>query len=343
MTAMPDHARPSSAVKSIIATIRGLLAENPLLPFVALAGFAASFQTIGHLAQAHGLPGWEYQYPLGIDVGIGALVIESRRAIDDGRSDLVPRLLAWLLSGFTVYVNAHGSPAHDWTGRALHVVMPSLWVAFLEITRWRKLRKARKARGARDRIPLAHWLAAPLPTLFMWRRMVLRNVRSYALAVELEDARRFARDLTRAHYGKGWKRKAPRVLTARIRASRLGSAVIAAASPDAPGAWDEAVRAMVLAAVTDGDRLTVSVRQERKRIDRQDERQDDRQKPPPKTTRKAVSQTARKRAEVVRLLTATPPLTNAQVVAKAGVSESTVLRVRREMRGDSERPLSAVQ
>jgi hypothetical protein len=317
-----------------LGRLAALASDNPALLGVAGIGFAVSFQTIAKLAHAHGLPGWSPLYPVGIDVGILALITESRKAIDANRSDLVPRLLAWCLAGLTIYVNAHGAAPHDWLGRALHVVMPALWVAFLELTRWRKL--GRRSGEKRDRIPLAHWLASPLPTFFMWRRMVLRNVRSYALAVELEDARRFARDLARAHYGRCWKRQAPRVLTARIRAGRLGDDVQCAASGYGTGGWDLAVRTMVLSAVTEGDKLTVSVRQERRRIDRQDEQSGDRQPLPPKTVRKAVSETARKRARIERLLKVTPPLTTAEIVARSGASESTVQRVRRETSGPAD-------
>src|ERR1035438_10889807 len=48
---------------------------------------------------------------------------------------------------------------------------------------------------------------------------------SYPLAVELEDARRFVRDITVAHFGRSWRKETPRVLSARIRSGRLGDDV----------------------------------------------------------------------------------------------------------------------
>jgi len=321
--------------KGAVAAAWSLLSSNPLLPLVALAGFAASFETIANLARKHGLPGSPYMYPGGIDVGILALVIESRRAIEDSRSDLVPRVLAWVLSGFTIYVNAHGSAGGDWTGRALHIVMPSLWVAFLELTRWRRIRKAAKERGTRDRIPLAHWLASPVPTMFMWRRMVLRDIKSYSVAIRMEDARRLARDLCRAHYGKGWKRQAPQVLTARIRAGRLGPAVLIAATADAHADIDEAVRAMVTLSITAGDQLTLKVRQERERIDRQDEHQKpppaERRKPPRTERQQTLSASARRRAAVEKILGDNWDTPLPEVVAKTGASPATVGRVKQAM------------
>jgi len=41
--------------------------------------------------------------------------------------------------------------------------------------------------------------------------------------------------------------------------------------------------------------------------------------------------TARKRARVTRLLAVIPPLTVGQIAERAGVSESTVTRVKREL------------
>jgi hypothetical protein len=247
-----------------------LLRGNPLLLAVAAIGFAVSFQTIVKLAEEHGLPGWPVLYPLGIDVGILALIVEARKAIDAHRSDFVPRALAWVLAAFTIYVNAHGAPAHDWTGRALHVVMPALWIVFLELTRWRKLAKRRD--GEAVRIPRARWLLSPWRTPGMRKRMVLRNVTSYPVAVELEEARLFARDLARAHFGRWqWRRHAPSRLRSAISTGRLGDAVTAAATQAVKsrvtGGWEQAVRDMVTKAVTEGDKLAVSVRQEKRQIE----------------------------------------------------------------------------
>ncbi len=326
MSGMGNHSR--------LGKLGTLVSDNPALLGVAGIGFAVSFQTIARLATTHGLPGWPVLYPLGIDVGILALIIESRKAIDSHRSDLVPRVLAWVLAALTIYVNAHGAPAHDWLGRALHVVMPALWVAFLELTRWRKLAR-RRADDKRDRIPLARWAASPVPTLLLWRRMVLRNVASYPLAVELDDARRLVRDVTRAHYGKQWKREAPRLLTVRIRTGRLGDDVIRAAavsvSAGVTGGWEDAARKMVTDHVTQGDRLTADVRRERRQIDRQEATRDDRQEKVLPARQAPVSVTARKREKALRLLTSEPSLSLSEVARKAGVSESTVTRIKREL------------
>lgn len=302
---------------------------------VAGIGFAVSFQTIAELAAAHHLPGWPLLYPIGIDVGFLALAIESRRAIADKRSDVVPRALAWGLAGMTIYVNAHGAAAGDWLGRALHVVMPALWIVFLELGRWRRIARRRRAEK-RDGIPLARWIAAPWSSLLMRRRMALRDTRSYGLAVELEDARRFARDLARAHYGRSWRRTAPRVLRARVRAGRLGDTVTAVATASvtagATGGWETAVTEMVRSAITSGDKLTAAVKSERGEIAR------DSGEPEPSADRPARSRQPRparprggggsNRARVRALIAAHPGETNEQIAARAGVHARTVQRAK---------------
>jgi hypothetical protein len=326
---------PDMGTHSRLGKLGALAADNPALIGVAGIGFAVSFQTISRLAVTHHLPGWPVLYPLGIDVGILALIIESRKAIDARRSDLVPRVLAWVLAALTIYVNAHGAPAHDWLGRAMHVVMPALWIVFLELTRWRKLAK-RRSGDKREGIPLARWIAAPVSSLVMHRRMVLRDIRSYSLAVELEDARRFVRDITVAHFGRSWRKEIPRVLIARIRSGRLGDdvtrSVAGTVSAGVTGGWESTAREMVRTAITEGDRLTADVKRERRQIDRQDEQQNDAPKTRQTAGQKPVSETVRKHVKVERLLTVTPALSVREVARQAGVSESTVSRVKREPR-----------
>ena len=90
-----------------------LVRDNPVLPVIAAIGFAVSFQTIAGLAKTQHMPGWPVLYPVLIDVFLLGVIIEARKASDDGRSDVVPRVIAWALAAFTVYVNAHGAPAGE--------------------------------------------------------------------------------------------------------------------------------------------------------------------------------------------------------------------------------------
>ena len=70
--------------------LTSLVLDNPLLAVVAGIGFSVSFQTVAALAHAHRLPGWPALYPVGIDVGILALVAESRMLITMPRPPNAP-------------------------------------------------------------------------------------------------------------------------------------------------------------------------------------------------------------------------------------------------------------
>lgn len=261
MTTMtpPRHARFTAA--------RALVAGNPLLVVIAGIGFAVSFQTIAHLARAQHMPGYPVLYPVLIDVGFLAAVIEARHAIEDDRSDIAPRVLAWLLGALTIYVNAHGSPAGDWLGLTLHVAGPALWIAFLELTRWRKIRRAN---GRRERIPLARWLADwPWHTAGMWRRMVVHRVDSYAVACAREEALLLARDLVRASLGRRWRRKAPALLRNHLRTGTLPAGVSEAAASASymTPSMTEPVSEWITAALTSSAKVAAKVRAEQRVID----------------------------------------------------------------------------
>lgn len=329
MTAMPKHAA------TLAAKSRALVADNPLLLGVAGIGFSVSFQTIAREATAHHLPGWPVLYPLGIDIGILSLILEARKLVALRRSDIVPRVLAWLLTAFTIYANVHGSPPHDWLGRGLHAVMPCLWVVFLELTRRRQLADIRKAAKA-DPIPAARWLFSPWRTLRLKRRMVLHEVPSYRQAAALELARLHMLGLARAHFGRRWQREAPALLRARIRSGALGDDVTAAVTESVragrSGGWEQAVRDAVTRAVTEGDKLTADVRQERQRIEKTNEvpvtRQKASQPARQKSATSPATKRARARAKATAILTDNPATPLADVAARSGVSERTAQRIK---------------
>jgi hypothetical protein len=323
----------------------GLVAGNPLLLVIAGIGFSLSFQTISGEAARLGMPGWHPLYPIGIDVGILALVIEARRAIDDDRSDLVPRLGAWGLSILTIVINAQG--ASTWgLARLLHIIMPSLWVLFLELTRWRKLRRARSAKRA-ERIPLARWLADwPWRTLGMKRRMVLNNVTSYPVACAREEARMLATDLARAVWGMRWKQSAPALFRHQIRGGSLPAPVAGIASLAAVGtspAMSEPVAEWVAAVANESAAAVARVQAERERIERQqlateqcqperhDDGHEDRQPERQKRRQPSATERARKAAKTKRLLLANPAAELADIAKQAGVSERTVSRIKSDL------------
>ena len=299
MTTSPRHARFVSA--------KVLIKDNPLLVVIAGIGFAVSFQTIADLARAQHMPGNPVLYPVLIDVGFLAAVIEERHAIRDGRSDIAPRVLAWLLGALTIYVNAHGSPSGDWLGLSLHVAGPALWIAFLELTRWRKIRKA-KAPGEEE--------------------------------IARADARRYAIDLLRAELGRRWRLSAPRLMRRQVVTGRLPHAVTAAVreSVSSPYAdpWEPVVERWVVDGLTKGVKVAAEVTREKQAIRASavaSEPAGDDTLASRQTARQADSSSrAQKQAKVRRLLTDGKARTTADVARLAGVSESTVDRIKRSIR-----------
>ena len=323
---MSKHARLSR-----LGQILGTLVDgNPWLIAVALIGFSVSFETIAGLARAHHLPGYPVLYPVLIDVGILAMIVESRKAIDARRSDLVPRLLAWALIALTLYVNVHGSAEHDWLGRSMHVVAPALWAALLELTRWRKLARRRRED---DGIPRSRWIASPVRTWGMRRRMVLHNVTAYAEASAREDARLLAIDLAAAVYPKPWKRTAPALLRHHLRSGTLPAAVAQAAA-DGSLELPDAVEAWVTGAQSAGVRAAARARKEKAALDGQQSPAADGQPAPPPARHPKPSAAGGMSAKVKRALTVNPSLTTAEVTKKTGASESTVTRVRKELKAE---------
>ncbi len=324
MSDMAKHARLSAAW--------ALVKENPVLPVLAGIGFAVSFQTIAGEARAQHMPGWPVLYPLLIDAGILGFIIEARKAIDDGRSDLVPRLLAWVLSGLTLYVNAHGSPARDWLGIALHSAAPALWIAFLELTRWRKLRKRRAERG--DTVPMARWLIAPARTAGMRKRMVLHNVTSYAEASAREEARLLGMDLAAYVFGRRWRRAAPALLRHHLTAGTL-PAEVAQAAADGSRGLAEAVALWIHGSHEAG--VTAAKRARQAEAAQAPSPAD---RPPAPRARQRSRQHSRQRpaaggrAAVRQVLADRPHLTNQQAADEAGVSLATAKRARRDLRED---------
>jgi hypothetical protein len=340
MTLMSRHAR--------LTALRSLASENPALLGVAGIGFAVSFETISHLAAQHGLPGWPVLYPILIDVGILAMITESRRAIDAHRSDLAPRLLAWALIAMTLYVNAHGSSPHDWVGRALHITAPALWAALLELTRWRKLAKRRSSEAGR--IPRARWLLSPWRTAGMKRRMVLHDVTSYPVACAREDARMAAVSLMPAVWGPDWKRTAPALLRHHLASGTLPADLALACSAASPGyipATGELAEEWVTNAKAATVRQAVRARQAERAIEQSETapRPGARTAPKKRATRRATptaAERAERRAMARQLLADNPGMARKELVEKSGVSPRTADRLRSDA---AERPktLAAVR
>ena len=172
--------------------------------------------------------------PLGVDIGIAAFTGLDLLMARMGMRTRWLRLVPWGLVAVTVYLNVAGETTL--VGQLAHGVLPLLWVVAVEAGAHvvREL-AGLSGRGAprMDRIRFSRWVLAPLPTLLLWRRMVLWEVRSYPEALAREQDRLLARcDLQDATGSTvGWRWKAPRRDRVLYRLGRLAPAALAPADP----------------------------------------------------------------------------------------------------------------
>ncbi|TDB79669.1 DUF2637 domain-containing protein [Actinomadura sp. KC216] len=204
----------TSSEFTAVAVVAALVAALGLLGFInSFAAVAeASRPSFGRLA---------WTVPLGIDLGIAifaALDIVLARL--DMRIRWL-RFIPWALTGATVYLNVAGE--HGVFGKVAHAVLPALWVVAVEIAAHVIRIRAGIAAGTRmDSIRASRWVLAPWPTVKLWRRMVLWEIRSYPDALNRERARVLALTDLQDTYGRwAWRRNAPRRVRALYRLGEL--------------------------------------------------------------------------------------------------------------------------
>ena len=194
-------------------------------------GFASSFATLYGAALAHH---WTSPalLPLSVDSGIVAYVILDHLAVTLGAKSRWLHLAALGLAAFTVWANAAVSATDGPEWRVIHAAMPALWVLGVEALRfmWRHLHAAPPA--AADRIPAGRWLASPLATPALWRRMWRLNVTSWEKMAAMEDARLAVRDRVRAACDADPDLRVPDAVARAVRTGRLPAAVLAAIGYD---------------------------------------------------------------------------------------------------------------
>jgi len=181
---------------------------------VAALGLIGAVNSFTHVAEAVRPSFGELAptVPLGIDIGIAAFTGLDLLMARMGMRTRWLRLVPWALVGVTVYLNVAGEVTL--VGQLAHGVLPLLWVVAVEAgAHVVRTLAGLSGRGAprMDRIRPSRWLLAPLPTLLLWRRMVLWELRSYTQALDREQDRLLARsDLQDAHGGVAYRWKAPR-------------------------------------------------------------------------------------------------------------------------------------
>jgi Protein of unknown function (DUF2637) len=213
MPDMPKHAKLTEGQRRALVIAVTLVAAGMAF------GFLSSFTTLYTAARAHG---WTLPWllPLAVDSGILAYVLLDHLAVTLGARSRWLHLAAWGLAAFTVWANAAVSPADGDVWRVIHAAMPALWVLGVEALRfmWRRLH----ADGSQpDRIPAGRWVAAPWPTLLLWRRMRLLGVTAWPLMCAMEDARLHLRDLIEAIGEKYPRRPVPSAVRRVIATGRF--------------------------------------------------------------------------------------------------------------------------
>jgi len=297
-------------------------------------GFVSSFTTLYGAAQAHG---WRYpaMLPAGVDVGILAYVLLDHLAVTLGSRSRWLHAVAWALAGFTVWANAVVAPADGRVWRVIHAAMPALWVLGVEALRyiWHRLHADAAARS--DAIPAARWIASPLPTLAMWKRMALHNVTSYPVAVAREEARILALDLAADVFGKDWKREAPSLLRHHLKTGTLPGDIARtcdlATAGHMPSVADQ-VEAWVTGEKVNRAKVVAKVKREERAIDAPLPLPASPAKPRArKRARNTSGERDRKNQMARQLLIDNPGMLRADVAAQAGVSPRTVDRIKSEL------------
>jgi hypothetical protein len=180
-----------------------------LLSALAVLGGIGSFTTVRDLAQPwFGHLAWIV--PIGVDLGILALLAWDLLAEYLSLSWPVLRWTAWAFIAATVYLNiaaAHGNPV----AAVMHAAMPVLFITVIEGIRHLIRQLIGLATGIRiERIPLSRWLLAPRTTFLLGRRMILWHVTSYRDGLALEHEHLTAVSRLQERYGRWrWRWRAP--------------------------------------------------------------------------------------------------------------------------------------
>jgi hypothetical protein len=204
----------------------------PLVCLLGTLGGIGSFATVRHQAIPwFGSSAWIV--PVGVDVGILALLAWDLLAEYLGLSWPVLRWTAWAFIAATTYLNvaaAHGDP----TASIMHAAMPVLFVTVIEGIRHLIRKATGLAAGTRiEHIPASRWLLAPRSTMMLARRMVLWHVTSYRDGLRLEYEHLLAISRLQHQYGRWlWRWRAPLDQRLALRLAPARSAAWSGREPD---------------------------------------------------------------------------------------------------------------
>ncbi|MFJ6121598.1 DUF2637 domain-containing protein [Streptomyces sp. NPDC092129] len=189
---------------------------------IAGIGFAGSYQAVRELAIKKGFGNFAYVFPIGIDAGICVLLALDLLLTWIRIPFPLLRQTAWLLTAATIAFNGAAAWPNP-LGVGMHAVIPVLFVVAVEAARHAIGRIAditadKHMEGVRP----TRWLLSPIPTLLLWRRMKLWELRSYDQAIKLEQERLVYQARLRSRFGRAWRRKAPVESLMPLRLAKYG-------------------------------------------------------------------------------------------------------------------------
>ncbi|WP_443732551.1 DUF2637 domain-containing protein [Streptomyces marispadix] len=189
---------------------------------IAAIGFAGSFAAVRDLAARKGFGAFAPFFPIGIDAGIVVLLALDLLLTWIRIPFPLLRQTAWLLTAATIAFN--GAAAWpDALGVGMHAVIPVLFVVSVEAARHAIGRIADiTADKHMEGVRVSRWLLAFPSTFKLWRRMKLWELRSYDEVIRMEQERLVYEARLQAHYGRGWRRKAPVESLMPLKLARYG-------------------------------------------------------------------------------------------------------------------------
>ncbi|MEE1672150.1 DUF2637 domain-containing protein (plasmid) [Streptomyces sp. WAC07094] len=204
---------------------------------IAGIGFAGSYAAVRELAIRKGFGNFAYVFPIGIDAGICVLLALDLLLTWIRIPFPLLRQTAWLLTAATIAFNGAAAWPNP-LGVGMHAVIPVLFVVAVEAARHAIGRIAditadKHMEGVRP----TRWLLSPIPTLLLWRRMKLWELRSYDQVIKLEQERLVYQARLRSRFGRAWRRKAPVESLMPLRLAKYGVPLMdtTPASPTAAG------------------------------------------------------------------------------------------------------------
>lgn len=171
---------------------------------IAAGGMILSFRAVSaEMIPAFGTH-WAWLVPIVVDLTVlvfsGVDLVLTRHGI----AHPIPRVTVYAATFGTIWLN-YGAGG-NLVGRIAHILMPSIWVMFVETMRHVVRHKANLVGvSLRQPIPAARWILSPWPTAMLWRRMILWQVNSYTLALAHERERLRTIAGLREKHGRLWR------------------------------------------------------------------------------------------------------------------------------------------